>query len=121
MKNIYSILLAFFLAVLILYPTDKVTAGNKDRSGQAGASELLINPWARSSAWGGVGTSCTQGLEALFTNIAGTAFTTGTEIAFSYTNWLQGSGVKYLLVWSEPEIGKKQRGTHGCSDVNELW
>lgn len=54
MKNIYSILLVFFLVVIIVYPVDQVTAGNKDRSGQAGASELLINPWAKSSGCGGV-------------------------------------------------------------------
>jgi len=108
MKNIYSILLAFFLAVLILYPTDTVTAGNKDRSGQAGASELLINPWAKSSAWGGVGTSCTHGLEALFTNIAGTAFTTGTEIVFSYTNWLQGSGVNIYSFGLSQKLGSNK-------------
>jgi len=108
MKNIYSILLAFFLVVLILYPMDKVTAGNKDRSGQAGASELLINPWAKSSAWGGVGTSCTQGLEALFTNIAGTAFTIGTEIVFSYTNWLQGSGVNIYSFGLSQKLGQNK-------------
>ncbi len=108
MKNIYSILLAFFLVVLILYPMDKVTAGNKDRSGQAGAAELLINPWAKSSAWGGVGTSCTQGLEALFTNIAGTAFTTGTEIVFSYTNWLQGSGVNIYSFGLSQKLGQNK-------------
>ena len=93
MKNIYGILLAIFFCGLVIVPLDKVSAGNKDRSGQAGASELLINPWARSSGWGGVGTSCTQGLEAMFTNIAGTAFTQGTEIIFGYTNWLTGSEV----------------------------
>lgn len=108
MKNIYSILMAFFLALLILLPTDMLVAGNKDRSGQAGASELLINPWARSSGWGGVGTSCTQGLEALFTNIAGTAFTTGTEIVFSYTNWLQGSGVNIYSFGLSQKLGQNK-------------
>ena len=28
-------------------------AGNEQRAGQAGASELLINPWARTSGWAG--------------------------------------------------------------------
>ena len=91
MKKIYSCLVAIFLMGLILIPLDKVTAGNKDRSGQAGASELLINPWARGTGWGSVGTANGQGLEALYTNIAGTGFTTGTEIIFSYTNWLKGT------------------------------
>jgi hypothetical protein len=106
MKKIYGILLAIFLIVLITLPSQIVTAGNNDRSGQAGASELLINPWARSSGWGGVGTSCTQGLEGLFTNIAGTAFTTGTEIIFSYTNWLSGSGVSLYAFGLSQKMGK---------------
>jgi len=85
---------------------DKVTAGNKDRSGQAGASELLINPWARSSGWGSVSTSCGQGLEALFTNIAGTAFTKGTDIIFSYTDWLKGSGVNVMAFGLSQKLGQ---------------
>ncbi len=108
MKKIYSCFIAIFLMGLVVVPLDKVTAGNKDRSGQAGASELLINPWARSSGWGNVSTSCGQGLEALFTNVAGTGFTKGTEIIFTYTNWLKGSGVNVMA------FGLSQKlGTHG--------
>lgn len=105
MKNIYSCIVAIFLMGLIILPLDKVTAGNKDRSGQAGASELLINPWARGAGWGSVGTSCGQGLEALYTNIAGTGFTQGTEIIFSYTNWLQGSGVNIMSFGLSQKLG----------------
>jgi hypothetical protein len=106
MKKIYSCLVAIFLCGLILLPLDKVTAGNKDRSGQAGATELLINPWARSSGWGSVGTSCGQGLEALYTNIAGTGFTKGTEIIFSYTNWLKGSDVNIMAFGLSQKLGQ---------------
>lgn len=106
MKNIYSCLVAIFLLGMIFLPTDKVTAGNKDRSGQAGAAELLINPWARSSGWGGVGTSCGHGLEALFTNIAGTGFTKGTDINFSYTNWLKGSDVNLMAFGISQKLGQ---------------
>jgi hypothetical protein len=105
MKNIYSCLIAIFLMGLVMVPLDNLTAGNKDRSGQAGASELLINPWARNSGWGSVGTSCTQGLEAMFTNIAGTGFTKGTELIFSYTNWLQGSGVSVMAFGLSQKLG----------------
>lgn len=105
MKKIYSCFIAIFLMGLVVVPLDTVTAGNKDRSGQAGASELLINPWARSSGWGNVGTSCTQGLEALFTNIAGTGFTKGTEIIFSYTNWLKGSDVNIMAFGLSQKLG----------------
>jgi hypothetical protein len=108
MKNIYSILLAMFLVGLMMLSPSNANAGNKDRSGQAGASELLINPWARSAGWGGVGTSCTQGLEALFSNIAGTGFTTGTELIFSYTNWLQGSGVDIYTFGISQKLGENK-------------
>jgi hypothetical protein len=105
MKNIYSCFIAIFLMGLILLPLDQVKAGNKDRSGQAGASELLINPCARSSGWGSVGTSCTQGLEAIYTNVAGTGFTKGTELIFSYTNWLKGSGVNIMAFGLSQKLG----------------
>ncbi len=106
MKNIYGVLLAMFFVGLIAIPFNRVSAGNNDRSGQAGASELLINPWARSSGWGGVGTSCTQGMEGLFTNIAGTAFAKGTDVVFSYTNWLSGSETNIYAFGLSQKLGK---------------
>ncbi len=106
MKKIYSSLVAIFLLGMVFLPLDNVTAGNKDRSGQAGASELLINPWARSSGWGSVGTSCGHGLEALFTNVAGTGFTKGTDVIFSYTNWLKGSGVNLMAFGISQKLGQ---------------
>ena len=68
-------------------------AGNEDRVGSAGASQLLINPWARSSALGDAGVANINGLEATFTNIAGLAFTDKTQIKFDRTNWLGGAGI----------------------------
>jgi hypothetical protein len=59
-----------------------MNAGNEQRAGQAGASELLINPWARSSGWGGANTAGIKGLEALNLNVAGTAFTKKNRINF---------------------------------------
>ena len=47
--QIYKI--AFILSMGLLI-SNGVWAGNEDRAGQAGAGEILINPWARSSAWG---------------------------------------------------------------------
>ncbi len=52
-------------------------AGNPVRSGSAGASELLINPWARTAGWSEGNTANVMGLEAMYGNIAGMAFTTG--------------------------------------------
>lgn len=69
-------------------------AGNEDRIGQAGATELLINPWARSSGWAGLNTASITGIEAERFNVAGMAFNPKeNELNFSQTTWLQGSGV----------------------------
>lgn len=68
-------------------------AGNPDRVGQAGATELLINPWARSSGWAGANAGAVSGLEAAFLNVAGIAHTKKTEVGFAHTNWLKGSGI----------------------------
>lgn len=69
------------------------TAGNEDRTGSAGASQLLINPWARSCAFGDAGVSNVNGLEGTFTNIAGLAFTDKTQIKFNYSNWMGAAGI----------------------------
>ncbi len=81
-----------FLAAATLTLGSTAMAGNGDRVGSAGATELLINPWARSAAWADAGISCANGLDAVYTNIAGLAFTDKTQIRFDRTNWLAGSG-----------------------------
>ena len=48
-KSFRYIVLSF--VVLLGLSAPQAFAGNKDRSGQAGASELLINPWAATSGW----------------------------------------------------------------------
>lgn len=82
-----------FLAGLTVVGVGSVYAGNGDRVGAAGATELLINPWSRSAAWGDAGISCANGLDAVYTNIAGLAFTDKTQIRFDRTNWLGGTGI----------------------------
>jgi hypothetical protein len=92
MKKIYKTIIAVLLAAVMILPLATM-AGNKDRSGQAGASELLINPWARSSGWGGVNVANSFGLESIYTNVAGLAFTKKTELIFANTQWLKGSEI----------------------------
>jgi hypothetical protein len=87
MKVNNKIIKSMFLSVM-LTSFVSVNAGNEDRAGSAGATELLINPWTRSSGWGDAGVSSITGLEAIFTNVAGLAYTDKTEIIFGRTNWL---------------------------------
>ena len=89
-------------AILMSIPS---FAGNEDRIGAAGASELLVNPWARSSAFGSAGISSTEGIEAQFINIAGLAFTDKTQIKFNYTNWLGNAGISLNSAGIAQRIG----------------
>lgn len=68
-------------------------AGNPDRVGQAGAGQLLINGWGRSSGWGLANNAGIRGLESMNINVAGLAHTPSTEIIFSRMNYLIGSDI----------------------------
>jgi hypothetical protein len=81
-------------------------AGNADRAGQAGASELLINPWARNSGEAGANSANVKGLEATFLNVAGIAFTRKTELIFSHTNWLSGTGINVNAFGFTQRVGE---------------
>ena len=50
---------------------------------------MLINPWSRSSGWGTANVAGVRGLEGIYSNVAGLAFTEKTELIFSQTSWLQ--------------------------------
>lgn len=88
MKNVFRVIAAFSLVTVLAFQT--AVAGNDDRRGTAGATELLINPWARGAGWGSVNTACGRGLDAFYSNIAGLSFVQKTEIAYSNTMWMGG-------------------------------
>lgn len=104
MKNIHRILTCVVFGILLM-PNMTANAGNDDRRGTSGAGELLINPWVRSSGWGGVNTACGSGIDALFSNVAGLAHTTGTEATFGYTAWLQHSDISNIAVGLAQSLG----------------
>ncbi len=93
MKNIFRILAVAVVALLLT--TESAWAGNDERRGTAGATQLLVNPWARSAGWGSVNVANTRGLESFFNNIAGLAFVTKTE--FSYSNTMLNGGKNGLV------------------------
>lgn len=102
MNNLYK----YLIALLIIATISPAYAGNKDRSGQAGASELLINPWARSSGWGNANMAKVRGLEAMWGNVAGTAFTKNTQLIFSQTQWLKGTGTNIFAFGLTQRVGE---------------
>lgn len=61
----------FALIILFGFSYNIVFAGNPDRQGEAGASELLFNPWPASSGLHGMNTSSVNGLAAMNLNVAG--------------------------------------------------
>lgn len=71
-------------------------AGNPDRKGEAGATELNINGYARSAGFWDLNCASVSGLEAERLNPAGLGLTQSTEIIASYTSWLTGSGVNVV-------------------------
>lgn len=83
MKNIFRIFAV--VAVVMLLSTESAWAGNDNRRGTAGATELLINPWARSSGWGNVSVANARGLDAFYSNIAGLSFVPKLEVSYANT------------------------------------
>lgn len=92
MKNLYKSLIICTLVALLSAMASPAFAGNRDRSGQAGASHLLIDPWARTSGMAGAGVAEVRGLESVFSNVAGLTSVRKTELAFNRTQYLVGSG-----------------------------
>lgn len=88
MKNIIRIFAVVVLMAVL--SAGSVWAGNDNRRGTAGATELLINPWARSAGWGSVSVANVRGLDAFYSNIAGIAFINKME--FAYTNTMLYGG-----------------------------
>lgn len=80
-------ILRIFAVVVILttLSAPSAQAGNDERRGTAGASELLVNPWTRSTGWGGVNIANVRGLDAMFNNVAGLAFVNNVEISYANT------------------------------------
>lgn len=102
MKKYYLLSLLFVLGCCFV-----AEAGNPDRQGQAGAYELLLNPWARSSGFAGMNTSSIEGVESMRVNVAGLAYVEGTELVFSRSNYLEGTGVNLNALGFGQKIGEK--------------
>lgn len=84
---------SMFTLALAALVSGAALAGNPDRAGSAGCTQLLVNPWARSGGWGLANSSSIKGVEAIFGNVAGLARVRKTEVSFTKTNWWQGSDV----------------------------
>jgi hypothetical protein len=113
MKNVYQGLLIVALASV----SAQAIAGNDQKRGQAGATELTVNPWARSSGWANANSAGIRGVEAVNSNVAGLAYLKGTEILMSSTRWMQGTGVSLNALGIGQQLGKSG-GVLGLSVVS---
>jgi hypothetical protein len=82
-----------FIGVIAATTAISAWAGNPQRTGAAGASELLINPFARTSGWASSNLAGVSGVEGMFINVAGLSRVNKTELVFSNTQWLVNSGI----------------------------
>jgi hypothetical protein len=83
-----------------------VMAGNEDRIGTAGGTQLLINPWARSSALASSNVATVNGIEGAFINVGGLAFTRKTELMFTNTDWMSGSDIAINGIGLAQRVGE---------------
>ncbi|MBK8701106.1 MAG: PorV/PorQ family protein [Saprospiraceae bacterium] len=88
-------------------------AGNPDRQGEAGANELLINPWARSAGLHTLNTASIQGVEAMRLNIAGLSRMVKGEFAVSNCMLYRGTGLSMNELGFGTKMGKN--GAFGVS------
>jgi hypothetical protein len=80
-------------------------AGNPDRQGEAGAYELLINPWARSAGLHTMTTASITGVEAMRLNVAGVARVDGVEFYGSHSIYLQSTNININSFGFATKIG----------------
>jgi len=82
-----------------------VWAGNPDRAGSAGASQLLINPWAASNGLAGANMASIIGLESVYTNVSGLAFIGKSELITSNSRYLVGTDISLNSVGFATRVG----------------
>jgi hypothetical protein len=96
MNTLYSRL---FLSIIVtlwsgIFFHNQVLAGNDTKRGQNGASELLINPWARSTGWNGANVSLVRGVESMNLNMGGLSYVTNSEVIIAQSRYLAGSDIR---------------------------
>lgn len=99
-KNIALLVIVSCLSGVMLF------AGNPDRQGEAGAAELLLNPWARSAGLHTMNTSSIGGIEAMRLNIAGLSRMEGSELVIANTRLFEGSTLKLNALGYGQRVGK---------------
>ena len=103
----------FYLLLLLGLCGSTVRAGNPDRQGEAGATQLLMNPWAPSAGLHTLNTSYISGVEAMRLNPAGVSRYAGSQVMLGYANYLQGADISMQALGVTSRVG--QNGALGFS------
>lgn len=118
MKNKNFNILNWLVMGATVFSCSVLKAGNGDRVGGAGGTQLLVNPWARSVAVGDANVSAVNGVEATFINIAGLATVRKTQIKADYTNWLGNAKINYITAGVAQRIGDAGVISVGLQSMN---
>lgn len=109
-----TILIAIVLiSALLIADTSPAFAGNPDRQGEAGAYELMLNPWASGAGLHTLTTSMETGVSAMRINVAGVSRIRTTQVAVSHARYLQGSTVNMNAIGLAQRMG--ENGALGIS------
>jgi len=117
----FKIIICVFACLALMF--NEAMAGNTDRSGEAGAYQLLMNPWARSSGLHGLNSASTRGVESMRVNVAGLAYVDQTQIVLARSIWFQGSETSVTAVGFGQKMGESgvlgvSMMSTGLGDIN---
>jgi len=115
---LYKINNIFFLIAIVAFLPFQLEAGNPDRQGEAGAYELLMNPWARSAGLHTMSTSMIRGVEALRLNPAGLARINSTEVLFGHSRYLEGTELRMNAFGLAQKVGEGTGATFSPNFFN---
>ncbi|MDF2448946.1 MAG: hypothetical protein K0R26_1450 [Bacteroidota bacterium] len=118
MKSFLNLSLGVVLTGSLMVSGYTATAGNPERAGQAGASQLLINPYGRSAGWAGANGARSKGLESQYTNVAGVSATKKTELMFMRSAWLVGTGININTFGLSQRVGETGAIALGIMSIN---
>ena len=104
MQKLHTLLL-LVLGMCAFWPYG-LQAGNPDRQGEAGAYELLMNPWARSAGLHSMPTSFVRGVESMRVNVAGLARVNKLEVVAGHGIYLQGTDLNMNALGIASRVGK---------------
>ena len=110
-KFIYTL---FFAAIAIA----SVEAGNPDRQGEAGAPQLLLNPWARSAGISNMTVASCRGVESMHINPAGGARIKSMEFNVSHTRYFDGADIGITAFGLAKTVGKNGAMTFSVMSMN---